>query len=353
MQQKQTTYGGNLVYRIRNKHFGISFVHTRLNHPMIGSEKVYRKFSFMGDEETVLGLDYSYLFKNGHFFGELAYNINRGSAILNGVLISLMANIDLSILHRVYQKNYHSFYSNAFAERSDPINERGLFIGLEIQPLINWQLVTYFDLYSHPWLKYLVDAPSRGIEYLFQLTYKPSKILEIYARGRSETKSMNSFRSTSATNALQKMQKLSLRFHLSYKVMRSVTLKSRVSFSNYRTDQGNEGGTMVFYEIAYKALGSPISISARFAIFDIDSWNARIYTYERDVLYVYSVPAFQNSGSRFYLNGRYNLAKRVSMWIKISQTFQSNADGYSLSDPAATIDGPTKTTIKLMLRFKF
>ncbi len=94
----------------------------------------------------------------------------------------------MSFVYRNISPGYQSLYTNAFTESTFPTNEKGLYTGISIRPHSFWRLDAYADFYKFPWLRYLVDAPTIGVDYLAQLTYKPNKQLEVYARYRTETK---------------------------------------------------------------------------------------------------------------------------------------------------------------------
>jgi hypothetical protein len=74
---------------------------------------------------------------------------------------------------------------------------------------------------------------------------------------------------------------------------------------------GPQHGFLIYQDVVYKAAELPLQITGRFCLFDGDSYDARIYTYENDVLYVYSVPAFYNQGIRWYLMAHYTLVRGV------------------------------------------
>ena len=61
------------------------------------------------------------------------------------------------------------------SESSEAVNEKGLYTGLNINPNKYWAFSFYGDYFKFPWLKFRVDAPSRGYEVLGQVVYTPSK----------------------------------------------------------------------------------------------------------------------------------------------------------------------------------
>ena len=68
-----------------------------------------------------------------------------------------------------------------------------------------------------PWIKYRVDAPSSGSDYLVQLTYTPNKQVEIYTRYRTEKKAINYNPDEVPLNPVIAQPKQDVRTQFSYK----------------------------------------------------------------------------------------------------------------------------------------
>ena len=107
-----------------------------------------------------------------------------------------------------------------------------------------------------------------------------------------------------------------------------------------------------FQDIIWKKLGSPVSITARYGLFESDSYTSRIYTYENDVLYSFSVPALYDKGQRAYLMINYDLSKKVELWFRVAQTFYTDKTVQNRGDKLTEVKSPSKTELKLQLRIK-
>jgi hypothetical protein len=92
-------------------------------------------------------------------------------------------------------------------------------------------------------------------------------------------------------------------------------------------------------------------ITARFAIFDTDGYNSRIYAYENDVLYSFSIPAYYSQGTRFYIIGKYSIGKKVDLWLRYAQTYFTNTT--SIGSGLDLINGPTRSDIRAQIRLRF
>ena len=99
-----------------------------------------------------------------------------------------------------------------------------------------------------------------------------------------------------------------------------VTLRTRAEVSRVTNNSGRSFGFMMYQDIIYKPLMSRYSLNLRFAIFDTDDYSTRIYAYENNVLYAYSIPAYYYRGYRYYLLVSFKLHKKLTAWARFSQT---------------------------------
>ncbi|MDG1741419.1 MAG: hypothetical protein P8H43_02475, partial [Crocinitomicaceae bacterium] len=66
-------------------------------------------------------------------------------------------------------------------------------------------------------------------------------------------------------------------------------------------------------DILYRPKSSPINLALRYALFDTESYNSRIYSFENNALYVFSVPANYYQGSRAYVLFRLKFLRRFDL----------------------------------------
>ncbi len=344
--------GTNLKFHNNNLSIGLTGVYSYFGGEIKRTLKPYSQFQFNTNQNMVVGADYSYLYKNFNLYGEVSRSQNGGTAQLHGLLASLDPKLSASILYRNYGKDYQSLRSNALAENSTNVNEKGLLFGLEARPNRFWIIDAYLDQYKFPWLRYQTDQPNtRGLDALAQVKYKPSKKLEMYVRIRNRIKSKNQ---PNVTNGIPKVENASswyYRYHVAYKVTETIQLKNRVVFRTYKQGtQAEEYGYLVYQDIVYKPLSGALSFTFRYALFDTD-YNTRIYAYENNVLYAYSIPAYFNRGTRTQLTVRYRIKKGIDLWLRWAQWHYNNVE--TIGSGLDEIQGKNKTEVKAQLRFVF
>jgi len=348
----QLAVGGNIKYKKAGWHAAINAIAFKFSSPVQKRQEPYNLYAISGNNWSNYSIDFSYTYRNIHFFGEAAVDKNFNKAFLNGLLISVDPRVDISFLHRKIDPQYQSINGNGFTENTYPTNETGFFSGISIRPASGWRFDAYMDIYKFPWLKYLVDAPSNGKDFLAQLTYTPNRQVEIYTRYRTETKQGNQPDNNYPTNYLVTLPRQNWRTQISYRINSSVTVRSRTELLWFdKKDVNEELGFLSFADVIYRPLLKRYSANVRLQYFETDGYNSRIYAYENDVLFYYSIPAFFNKGYRYYLNINYDLDSKISFWLKWSQTLYKNVE--SVGSGLDEIEGSTKSEVRVMVRVNF
>lgn len=350
----ETVYGGNVSYKSRRLSIGITAIGYQYSKNIQRSDALYNINEFSGKQNSNYGLDYSYIWKNFHFFGEFALSQNLGFATINGVFMTIDPRVTITAMVRHLQPKYQALYANAVTENSRMNNETGYYLGFNIAPFKNWYLNGFFDVFRFPWLRFQVNGLSFGYETIGQLIYRPSKTFEVYFRFRQKNRQINepsTFNQEPIRGTEDELRNY-YRINLSYKLGKSIKLKNRIEYSRYkRGERGVEQGFMIYQDVVYKALSFPVSFSARLAYFDTETYNARIYAYESDVLYGYSFPAYYNRGMKAYLVLRYSIHRNIDAWFRVSNLFWSDRE--EIGSGLETISGKSRTDIKVQVRFKF
>jgi hypothetical protein len=286
------------------------------------------------------------------FFGEASTTIGHGSGILSGGLFRVHPLLSLSVVGRHYEKDYSTYYTGALSDGSSPANESGVLTGIRFLPYRHWQVAGYVDVFQSSWLRYGINAPSRGSDYLLETIYSPRTRLTFILRYKYKQKEKNQEVEDSPIRWSVPYAQQSLRFHLGYNPTRSIQLKSRIEFSWYEEEnKALESGIMVYQDISYRPINTPLTLTARFAVFETDSWNTRIYAYENDVLYYFSIPAYYSRGSRVFFLAKYSINRDIDIWFRAAQTFF--ADQEQLGTGLDLIQGSTRSDVRMQIRIKF
>ena len=350
--QGQLTLGGNISYSTERFHLGANAVHYNFQHSISKEDYLYNKYALSGKSAANYSIDYSYTFKNIHFFGEVAVDNDMDKALVNGLLINMDVNVSMSFLYRNISRGYQSLYSNSFTKNTYPTNESGLYSGITITPTYFLRIDAYADFYHFPWLKYRTDAPTSGQDYMIQLTYKPNKLVSVYTRYRVDNKPINYNPYNLVLNPVTARPKQNFRTQFNYKLDNTFTLRSRVELSWFdKKSEAPQNGFLTFIDFLYKPMLKPFSGNVRLQYFETDDYDSRIYAFENDVLYGYSIPSFFNKGYRYYVNGNYDVSKKLSFWIRFAQTIYSEKN--TIGSGLDLINGNKKSEVKMQMIYRF
>ncbi|VAW15192.1 hypothetical protein MNBD_BACTEROID01-468 [hydrothermal vent metagenome] len=345
---RETAAGAFVSYQKNRLKVGATFFYQQFNLPLVLKDAPYNYYKFSGVKNMDFGIDYRYLTGICQLFGEAAISQSGGLAFLQGIKAHLHDRVDYSVLFRHFERNYQALYSNAFSEGSANSNETGLYFGASLLPARNFRLSGYADLYKSPWLSYTTIAPSKGHDILVQLDYRPSQKLQLYARFKNETKEVKVHIEKKYVNTPLNTKRA--RLHLQYSPTGQIILKSRFEYAFYKKYK-KEYGFLLYQDVVYSPVKIPFKGYMRVAVFKTDSYNSRIYAYENDLLYNYSIPAYYGNGFRVYLNTSYKFSTFLGVWLKLSNTTYSDRE--SIGSGYNEVDGRNLTEVKIQARLKF
>ena len=126
----------------------------------------------------------------------------------------------------------------------------------------------YADFFYFPWLKYRVDAPSRGYELHSQINYSVKNKYKASLRYKLEEKEQNE--ESGKFSFLEPVRKQSMRGELSYMISRNFQLRNRAELASYKKgQQKSELGFFLSQDVIYNPMQTGFSGNIRFAIFEI------------------------------------------------------------------------------------
>ena len=313
-QINEHSAGGIIIFEPSRKfNMGSSLLYTRYDRPLYPAERTYNQFEFKGKENLLTSVFFNAYLQNMMLFGEIARSSSGGLGKVLGMTAVFHPNLESSMIFREYDRNFHSFYGNGFGENSRNINEKGFYWGLSYSWNRKNEISGYLDLFSFPWLKFRVDAPSDGSEFLVRYTFSPSRDISTYIQVRNEIKERNLSTSDNNLPEIAETQKTNFVANAKYKINEILSMKTRIQYSRFKQENTTSGITLAQdIRLDFKKL----RLTGRIALFDTDDFDNRQYLYENDVLYSFSIPAYYGTGTRKYLLAKYSLNKRITVWGK-------------------------------------
>lgn len=345
-------FGGNLLFDTKreNLNIGLNYIHTIYDRPFFRQPNKYNHFEFSGTQNQNYGLFANYYWRNFHLFGESAISSSGGIGAIGGFITSITPNLQTSFVVRNYDRNFHTFYGTAFGESTRNINENGVYWGMKFQPFKKLTFSGYYDRFNFPWLRFRADGPSKGNEFLGRVSYRFSREIKLYAQARVENKERNvELEGNPYLYGLANAEKRNYIINLDVRPKGIASLKTRAQFSEFLLQGEYSNGMALIQDINFDF--GRFRLSTRYSIFDTDNFENRQYVYEKDVLYAFSIPAYQYTGSRSYALLQYKFSKKLQIWARYAQ-FQY-IDRLTVGTGNEEIEGNKRSEVKVQMMVRF
>ncbi|MBP5547590.1 MAG: hypothetical protein J6X58_01710 [Bacteroidales bacterium] len=354
-------FGTNIRYKNRSLQIGATAVRTLLGSEIVPADYIYNTFAFKGKDNFNYGIDMTWRYRRMILFGEASSSLMRCRTestekpfpitSVAGMQLQLNSDNMISIALRHSSPTYQNLYANIIGQSSKAQNEQGITLFINTKPLTTTRLQSSVDLFRFPWMKYRVYSPSSGVDYRTTLTTTVATNTLLSVQYRSRYTQRNS---DGQEYAIENTTRRQLALSLDYTPDNTWRITSRVLLSWFDCDDHiPQNGIMIIQDVAYKTIivNKPLSMNCRLSIFDITGYDARIFSYENDLMYENSVPMFNGRGIRCYYVCRYEFTPSLSAGIKYSVSFypeqETLGSGYDL------INGNAKHEVKAQLRLKF
>ncbi len=349
---RQLLAGGSLRYNFDRGHLSLNGVFHQFDARLVSRPQLYNAYYFSGNTLANASLDFSFRHRNLSTFGETAISANGTIAALAGLFFSPDRKVDISLLFRHYPARFNSLMANPVGETTGGRNESGLYLGIEIRPHKYWLLNGYFDIWQHTFFRFMVDAPSQGYEYRTRLSYQRRRQYEAYVELQYEVKEGNIPIIDSPLNDVIPNYRFQLRLHFSLKISPALEWRSRIDYGYADNEINNrQRGNSIAQDLLFRPVGSPLSFTLRYALFDTDGYQVRFYNYENGLLYNFAIPAYYNQGSRFYINLRYRGIKHLMIEMRIARTFWANQP--FIGSGTEQLPSPVRTDMSAQIKYIF
>ncbi len=341
----QQVAGANLTWKYKHWKIGLTATENILGDTLRPKPTYYNANYFTGKRQFAAGINYYYHHQRVSVFGEIATAQNKhwGWAAITGVRFYPISDVGLVAIHRYFSPTFDNMLSNAFAENSRNNDENGLYLGAEIKRVPKWRFAAYADAFRFAFPKYQIHTPSVGYDASLQADFYPKESLQMAWKFRAKQKGEKA--------------KYQLRYSLrwtenGWQLNTMIEGNIAADESSTKSQESKQNNPLTYglalsQDIAYTFSKVPITLQTRFSAFHTPNYDNRIYFYENDVLYAYSIPALYGIGGRFYLNARYKINSHIAIYLKASHTVFS-ADWVRTQD----LPHPRRTDIHCLLRLK-
>ena len=354
IQKRETLFSRNLGFNFQwnrtNSRFGMSAIYTHFNYPILLQTTPAKKYSFSGNNHFTVGIDHQIIWKKSILFGEIALSRGFHLAWIEGVIVELDPRCKFGAVFRYYDRQYAALEGISFGVNKPNQNEAGLFLTAEFLIGKRSELLLHYDIYRFPWLKFLTDFPSFGNDASIRFTTSLSRNTRMVCRYGFAKKEKNQL--FDYHRGISTMMKHKVRFSLTSAIFDFIKLKTEIDFhvTNYNKEKSLKYGAVIFQDFEAAILNTGLKVKLRFAMFETDSYEERIYCYESDLLYTFNCTPYFGRGCRFYTMLQYKY-RFLEIQLRYSQTFFT--DRNQIGSGLEMIDKNSKSDIKAQLYFRF
>ena len=345
-----SVYGAHFQTNFKTFKIGAQILRNEFSLPVLSSERPYQYFDFSGNGLCNASIDYQVLIKHHILFGEVAASSTNGFAFLQGFIFKVDPRMKLSFLLRHFSKNYAAFDGKPYSKNSKLNNETGLLLTSEIILTKKINMVTLFDIYQFQWLRYLMDKPMPHFDASLRFDIAVARNCALLIRYNYKTQNKN-FREEQPYNQILETQQHRLRVLLSYSFLQFLQFKSEVSgvFNRNTHKKENLFGLLAYQDVGVNIEKINLDLKCRLALFDTDTYDERLYAYENDLAYTFTINSYYYRGCKGYFILKWK-CKWFDIQGKISRLLYYNKN--QIGSGLELIDAPHKTEVKVQMVLK-
>lgn len=345
------TAGMNALYRHNRLRLGLTAVNYWAKDSARIRNNYYNGHYWRGRNQLAGSLFFQYRIRSVMLLGEVAaaQNTHWGGAGIAGARWAPVPDVQLMLLGRYYSPWYDAHYASAFGETSRNNDEHGIYLGADITRLRRWRFSVYSDFFAFSGPKYMIrDSLTWGYDLFAQATYMPNKRLEMLFRARDRRKGQKDFYSF-RWQMTNRWRSWLLRTQLDANLCRPDLPPLKLFAPLPPLEQPSElsYGVSLMEQLEYRAERLPLVAQVRLQGFYIPWYDNRVYAYENDVLYAFSIPMVYGIGARYYANLRYRIGEHVSVYLRLSDTWYARCWAAQSEKPVH------KTDVHFLLRLRW
>ncbi|MBE0647314.1 MAG: helix-hairpin-helix domain-containing protein [Bacteroidales bacterium] len=350
-QIREQVYGGHVSYRGGFFLVGLTGFYGTWSGSLLPGQEAYRQFMLEGNEFGGIGIDGRCRIGFSQVFGELSFSLNGGRAWLVGASVVPVSGMDLLMICRSYQPQYQNPFSTAVSQNSRSSNEQGFYLRLQAQLIPKATISGFVDLFRFPWLQYRTNSPSEGIEAGLFTHYQFNSFWSFSLRYSFKAGVVNASSPVDKITSLAEEKKNDLKAECGFSPVSSLSFRTCLSLRSYNTAANPlEIGYLASQEATYKRAGILRSVRLKYTLFDAPYYNARIYSYEPDLLYSFSAPVCYGKGIRCVLVVQLGVARKLDVWGYLGMI--KYLDRSTIGSGMEEIRGSLKSEVKVQLRMR-
>jgi hypothetical protein len=314
----ESALGINLTYNFPSVKIGLTWSENIFSLPFSANAQDPEKlFDFNARTNNIYSLYYNCLLNKILLFGEVSVSNSVNRALIQGITLRPSDRLTVNLLYRDYSRGFCSFHGNGPGNSSLNNNEKGILGNFTFEAAKHLFVSAGCDISYYPWLKYRCSFPSGAKRNELRIKYLPSENVTcefLY----SNRFSMFDSKPDPGIPGIYRVRSSAVKGSVKYTLDNYLTISTRIDYK-YVNPSGSKG-MMLIQDVIIKCRQLPLTFWLRYCTFGTDDWDSRLYAYENDLLYNFSIPALSGRGGRSYIMVKWEAGRFSELRIKYGMT---------------------------------
>jgi len=292
-------YGMNFSYNLKNFRTGATWSEEQLSLPVTRNNNDPGKiYDFAGIRNSIYTLYYNALVNRILLFGELSANESFKYSAIQGVTLRPSDRLIVNLLYRNNEDGFFSMHGKTPGSSSTSGGSNALLGNFTFEAAKYLFISAGCDFQKFSWLKYRTSSPSYTNRREIRLKYSRSEKL-VFEGAYYLNLSTSDNDKITGIPGLEETITRTFTGSFRYSFAGNLTLGTKLCRKTAYPSESK--GSLLLQDVNYRFTRIPVTVWLRYCVFNTDNWDTRIYTYENDLLYSFSIPALYGSGSKNYI----------------------------------------------------
>ena len=249
-------------------------------------------------------------------YGEFSPGPRRSSAFIAGGRFHLNDFLSGTAQVHWYGASRRETFASAYASGSHIKNERGISLLIHAEPYRGIRADATAEIFHYPAPRAFLNTPSSGFRFSLTLQNGSQEALRWRLLMVNTSRPKNDPMEHAGIRALGSIQTLRIDGRIIYTPLPGFTWQSRLLISQ---SQGKPGGNShaVLQQLGFRFM-ERIKCSAQLVLYQVPTWDNRIYLYEPGVYQQFSFPVYSGTGSKISLLTSLKLGRRAHFETRAS-----------------------------------
>jgi hypothetical protein len=321
-----THAGGYVQWQSPQLRVGVLGMYARFGHPLVPALRPDTRHSMVGRWTTHWSLSAHYgITERVALMGEGALTGPEGRSAVLGMQAGVGRGATLAIRGYAAHQRYDPLDLGGL-EGSGIAGSRGAETRVSLTVHPHWTLYGALRQTYTRIPQFRTTRPESATRATASVHYDPHARLHLRLQGQWRTNDQrvsttHPYGPTVPVHASRIQHKM--RAHVRYAVTPTLRIDTRTAWTRVQLSDGAETGSLLWVEADYAPVPR-LSTNMRWTLFGTDSFESRLFAYEPDVLYGFSVPALFEHGQRAHVLAGLDLTSALHLEAKYSVVAYTN-----------------------------